>query len=222
MSGDLLKRLAEAGTPLDLVMEVAETLAEAKAAERLLERRRERDRERKRDIPRNSEESEESAEFQRKGSLEVSPPAPPLPKPSKISPLNPPIDRFKTEWNSMAARHRLPQIEAITGNRLKQVRRRCAEHDPEAVSRAIAMVPNCPHWLGENGWLGNFDSLMRPDNFQRMIEGAYCSKIDPGPMSDDDQIALLRRMLLIYERDGRPDLVEQCNNRIAELERMAA
>jgi 5-methylcytosine-specific restriction endonuclease McrA len=50
VSGDLLNRLAAAGTPMDLIMEVAETLAEARAAERLLERQRERDRLRKREL----------------------------------------------------------------------------------------------------------------------------------------------------------------------------
>jgi hypothetical protein len=34
MSADLLNRLAAAGTPMSLIMEVAETLADAKAAER--------------------------------------------------------------------------------------------------------------------------------------------------------------------------------------------
>jgi len=83
------------------------------------------------------------------------------------------VGRFKSEWNAIAEQHDLPKIEGITGNRLKAVRQRCQDHGPDAVSRAIATVPKCPHWLGENGWRGNFDSLMRPDNFQRMIEGAY-------------------------------------------------
>lgn len=47
MSADLLTRLASAGTPMDLVMEVAEALAEARVAERALEKRRENERNRK-------------------------------------------------------------------------------------------------------------------------------------------------------------------------------
>jgi hypothetical protein len=64
MSADLLKRLADAGTPMDLIMEVAETLAEARAAERILERRRETDRLRKRDVSAESAESLETVEIQ--------------------------------------------------------------------------------------------------------------------------------------------------------------
>lgn len=77
MSADLLKRLANAGTPMDLVMEVAESLAEARAAERLLEKRREKDRERKRN-PRNSTESTDGAETAERVSLDKEkPPTPP-------------------------------------------------------------------------------------------------------------------------------------------------
>jgi hypothetical protein len=85
MSADLLNRLAAAGTPMDLIMEVAETLADAKAAERLLDRRREKDRLRKRAHSVDSAETVESAE-----SVEIpSPQSPPLkstPDPEKITP----------------------------------------------------------------------------------------------------------------------------------------
>lgn len=77
MSANLLKRLADAGTPMDLIMEVAETLAEAKAAERVLEKRREKDRLRKRNSA-ESVESSESAESAERVSLDKEkPPTPP-------------------------------------------------------------------------------------------------------------------------------------------------
>lgn len=84
MSAELLKRLADAGTPMALIMEVAETLADAKAAQRLLDRRREKDRERKR----NSADSAETVEIVESAEL-VSPQSPPLkapPHPLKITP----------------------------------------------------------------------------------------------------------------------------------------
>jgi hypothetical protein len=62
MSAALLQRLADAGTPMHLIMEVAETLADATAAQRLLDRRREKDRNRKR-ISVESEETTENAEI---------------------------------------------------------------------------------------------------------------------------------------------------------------
>jgi hypothetical protein len=107
-----------------------------------------------------------------KGSPKVSP-GNPLPNHSESIPLNPPEIRFKNEWNEMAGKHGLPHIDCIKGKRLKALNARRAEHGDDEVSKTIAAVPGSPHWLGENGWLGNFDSLMRPDNFQRMKEGAY-------------------------------------------------
>lgn len=63
--GSLIARLIEAGTPADLVADVAMELARASAAQEIIETRRAKDRERKRDsAPRNSAESEESAEIQ--------------------------------------------------------------------------------------------------------------------------------------------------------------
>jgi hypothetical protein len=219
MNTALLAKLIEAGTPADLVAEVAAEMGRAQAIQEQVERRRAKDRARK--VPRNSTESEESAEFQQKGFPEVSPA--PLPNQSqKISPLNPPIDRYKSEWNDMAAAHALPKIDGITGNRLRTLRRRYAEHGEDAISRAIAFVPKCPHWLGANGWLGNFDSLLRPDNFQRMLEGAYLAKQDDRPPSHAEQLANLERMIPIYEEAGRTDLVDQSHARIAELRKVAA
>lgn len=61
MSAELLRKLIEAGTPAELVAEVAMELGRAQAAAELLEQRRAKDRERKR-LPRKSEESLESAE----------------------------------------------------------------------------------------------------------------------------------------------------------------
>jgi hypothetical protein len=94
MSAALLARLIEAGTPAELVGEVAMELAKAQAVADILEQRKAKDRERKR-LPRTSAESEETAEIQEQGFPEVSPPAPPLPNPSNTAPLSPPIQEEK-------------------------------------------------------------------------------------------------------------------------------
>jgi hypothetical protein len=61
MNAALLAKLIEAGTPADLVAEVAVELGRAHAAQEILEKRRAKDRERK-SIPRNSTETPENAE----------------------------------------------------------------------------------------------------------------------------------------------------------------
>lgn len=62
MSAALLTKLIEAGTPADLIAEVALELSRAQAASELIQQRRAKDRERKR-VPRKSVESTESAEI---------------------------------------------------------------------------------------------------------------------------------------------------------------
>jgi hypothetical protein len=221
MSAALLAKLIEAGTPADLIAEVAVELARAQATQETLDHKRAKDAERQRRHRESRDVTSCHVTSQEKGFPKVSPA--PLPNQSqKISPLNPPIDRYKSEWNDMAAAHALPKIDGITGNRLRTLRRRYAEHGEDAISRAIAFVPKCPHWLGANGWLGNFDSLLRPDNFQRMLEGAYLAKQDDRPPSHAEQLANLERMIPIYEEAGRTDLVDQSHARIAELRKVAA
>jgi hypothetical protein len=61
VSADLIRRMVEAGTPADIIADVALALAEAAAAARTLEQRRAKDRARK-TVPGNSTESEENAE----------------------------------------------------------------------------------------------------------------------------------------------------------------
>lgn len=123
----------------------------------------------------------------------------------------------------MAAKHGLPQIEGITGNRLKHLRRRYQEHGEEAISKAIANVPLSPHWLGENGWLGNFDSLLRPDNFQRMREGTYCAKVEAPKITDPAQIAANKRGVAeIYDKMGRTTEADELRREAASLEQRAA
>jgi hypothetical protein len=146
MSGDLLNRLAAAGTPMDLIMEVAETLAEARAAERLLERRREKDRLRKR----HSAESVESAE-----ALEIaesaetpSPQSPPLkstPDPVKITPpLTPqPID---------SRARATPLFPPPTGVEAGQWRAFRQQRKKALTDRAYLMICNKLTALAEAGW----------------------------------------------------------------------
>lgn len=100
MSVDLLQRLAEAGTPMNLIMEVAETLADARAAQRLLDQRREKDKLRKR-LSKDSVETVEIAESVDTPSplspplktppdpLKITPPLTPHPRPSAARKANP-------------------------------------------------------------------------------------------------------------------------------------
>jgi hypothetical protein len=155
MNSALLAKLLEAGTPVDLVAEVASELARAEAASELLEQRRAKDRERKRTSPQISEESVESEEIPEtagtvgKGSLEVSPPAPPHPKPSKTAPLSPPKSvevpdwMPKTEWEAFKEMRRkmrgIPFTATAERTVIGKVAKLKAEgHDPaKLLSKAV-------------------------------------------------------------------------------------
>lgn len=95
MSADLLKRLADAGTPMDLIMEVAETLAEARAAERLLDRRRAKDRIRKRNSKDSAESVETAESVEIRNGVSLDKETSPRP-PKEINPI--PCERIPRAW----------------------------------------------------------------------------------------------------------------------------
>jgi hypothetical protein len=204
----LLQKLLEAGTPVALVAEVAAELARAQAAQEMIEHRRAKDRERKRS-PRNSEESAEGAEFQEKGSLEVSPPAPPLPKPSKSAPLNPPIfgefpDWWPTEtyaeFRAMRKRMRNVPFEPGAERRLvaKVTKLKAEGHDPEKLlSKAI-----------ENGHRTVF-----PDETTKAS----------GPSGKVQLTAQeLRERAEWFVRHGQQDRADECRQKAIKLEQRTA
>jgi len=181
MSATLLTKLLEAGTPPELVGEVAMALARAEAAQEILEKRRAKDRERKA-IPRNSTESEESVEIHDKGSPEVPPPAPPLPKPSKTSPLSPPKieeDRVDPEdvleaWNVMAEDAGLPKAK-MTPERRRKLNTFVKRHPVDDITEAIWAVPKSRFLCGENdrGWKANIDFFLQPSSFTKIQERSF-------------------------------------------------
>jgi hypothetical protein len=227
----LLAKLIEAGTPAELVAEVAVELGRAQAEHNLVERQREQNRERQRRFRSERDVTQHNVterDERDPSPLKVSPQTP-LPKtPNQCSPLNPPklrvdYQRFGEAWNAMARVHRLPTVQRLAGKRLKAVMARYAEHGEQALFSAINMVPNCPHWMGANGWTGNFDSLMRPDNFQRMVEGVYADKQAVARIVDNDTVAANKRATAdLYDRMGRTQEAEALRREAAELERQAA
>jgi hypothetical protein len=175
----LIRRMTDAGAPPEAIAIAVEEIEAIQAA---LDARRSADRDRKREQRRRLKSADVTGQSDDSHGTVTGQSGPPfLDKKvsqtlQKTKPIqNPPISpqKFQISWNAMAASHKLPQIEGITGKRLRALMARIDEHGEDAVMRAISSVPSSPHWLGANGWLGNFDSLLRPENFQRMIEGAY-------------------------------------------------
>lgn len=149
MSATLLAKLIEAGTPAELVGEVAMELARAQAAQEQTERRKAKDRERKR----NSTDSAESAESQEIPSpLEVSPQTP-LPKtPNPVgSPLSPPAVVLAEKKQAIACCLRVayPCPEGVSDEQWAAFR---DQRKKKLNPRSYLLLCNKLIALAEDGW----------------------------------------------------------------------
>jgi len=79
------------------------------------------------------------------------------------------------EWNAMAATHGLPKVSVLSDDRKAKLRTRLDEHGRQAFTEAISNVAKSPMCRGENtrGWRANFDFLLQPSSFLKIIEGNY-------------------------------------------------
>lgn len=78
-------------------------------------------------------------------------------------------------WNALAQRHGLPIVKKLTDKRRKALRARIAEHDLDDFTEAIAAIERSPFLLGDSkgGWRADFDFLLQPSSFVKLIEGSY-------------------------------------------------
>ena len=109
-------------------------------------------------------------------------------KPSLLSDDNAPkkisakeqIDLVVEAWNEIAPRSGLQEVVAITtgSTRDRQLRARLKQFKVEGFIRAIKLVEMSRFLQGHNkdGWVITFDWLIRPSNFQKVLEGNYNSE----------------------------------------------
>ena len=79
-------------------------------------------------------------------------------------------------WNEMAARTGLPSVRKLTPKRMVSLRRRITENSIEDFTEAIDAIERSPFLRGERGdreWKANFDFLLSPEKFNRILEGTY-------------------------------------------------
>ena len=191
---DLITRLIAAGTPADLVAEVAMLAARAEVEREAIESRRKSDRERQ--ASRRAAQKAEDVTVCHVTSRDVAdvtgqtPPSP-SPLPSPCTPNHPPapthpvcISRVREEdrvseavdlWNAMASRTGLSRVSRLTEDRRKKIRARLADASWEQFTEAIAAVERSPFCRGDStdGWRADFDFLLQPKSFNRLIEGSY-------------------------------------------------
>jgi hypothetical protein len=85
------------------------------------------------------------------------------------------VDDVVEAWNSLAGDRGLAKIVKLTENRRKQIKARIREYDAEDWSTAMAAIYHSKFLCGENdrGWKADFDFLLQPKSFVKLLEGAY-------------------------------------------------
>lgn len=87
------------------------------------------------------------------------------------------VEKFQHFFNSELdkADASIPRIRSLTDKRKAVLRARLREHGKEALGEMIrkAAASDFLNGGGNNGFVANFDWLMRPNNFPKVLEGTY-------------------------------------------------
>ena len=85
------------------------------------------------------------------------------------------VDEVVRAWNDLAADRNLPKVVKLTPSRRKQIQARIREYNAEDWSTALSAIYRSKFLCGENdrGWKADFDFLLQPKSFVKLIEGAY-------------------------------------------------
>jgi hypothetical protein len=78
-------------------------------------------------------------------------------------------------WNELAEAKGLAKVVRVTDNRRKQIQARIKEYEPDDWSKALTAIYKSKFLCGENdrGWKADFDFLLQPKSFVKLVEGAY-------------------------------------------------
>jgi len=114
-------------------------------------------------------------------------------------------------WNNNASSFGLPKVDKLTDSRLGHLRARLKDHDGfrdmhglDLWSFACAQIQHSQFLLGKKGdrqWKANFDSMVRPDNFAKLIEGGYSDPIKPDDDPDEGGNGQLQSILSDWGSD---------------------
>lgn len=98
------------------------------------------------------------------------------------------LDGIKDFYNEN--RGDMPRIVTMSNSRKNLIRLRLKEFGKSGVAQAILEAGANPFWQGEgkDGWLGNFDTIFKPDKMAKLIEGAYRHKEPKREMSTMERI----------------------------------
>lgn len=85
------------------------------------------------------------------------------------------VDEIVDAWNQRMAPQGFPAVRRLTGTRRRQLQARMRENTIEDWQQAMAALERSAFCRGENdrGWRADFDFLLQPKSFTKLLEGAY-------------------------------------------------
>ena len=88
---------------------------------------------------------------------------------------HPSVKEIVEAWNELADARSLPKVIRVTDARRKQIQARLKEYPPDDWSKALTAICKSKFLCGENdrGWKADFDFLLQPKSFVKLVEGAY-------------------------------------------------
>ncbi len=107
-------------------------------------------------------------------------------KKDKIEKIN--FQEIISVFNSVC--NRLPKVEKITEQRKKMISARIKETSLETLGNVFQKVSESNFLNGENknGWVSNFDWIMNPTNFVKILEDNYKNNTANGTSKSNEQI----------------------------------
>jgi hypothetical protein len=185
LTGGHLDALVAAGATVEQIVALVKAdMAEREAA---LEAKRAKDAERQR----RHRESRDVTVTNADSRDTPSPFAPPKkdPKPQKITPpispipedlsvgTDPPLTKKEIleAWDQRMVPLGFPAVRKMTAQRERQLKARLKDSTIEDWQRAMDALERSPFLRGDNdrGWRADFDFLLQPKSFTKLIEGAY-------------------------------------------------
>lgn len=84
-------------------------------------------------------------------------------------------DEVVEAWNALAADVGLPVVAKLTKERKRKLACRIRDHPFEEWASALAAIRRSRFLQGDNqrGWRANFDFLLQPSSFTKLLEGQY-------------------------------------------------
>lgn len=85
------------------------------------------------------------------------------------------VDDVVEVWNDMAEQCGLAKVVKLTEVRRKKIKARIKEYSVDDWSKAMKAIYNSKFLRGDNdrGWKADFDFLLEPSKFIKLVEGAY-------------------------------------------------